>query len=260
MDTVNRTQDSSSSRREGVEMASQSEASPSIEVQSEFNQLLKRKEGETSYPRQTATLTEGDSVQSESTGDFPGKVETDSGHDVPECQEGEQGGDLSSLMSSLFDARREGSSTPQKPAIEAGVPSASGAQVDMVERLVRQILVSHPDQVGDREVRLVLQDSVLPNTEIRLSRGADGLLSVSLLTDRDDAFQTLVSAQAGLKEQLSAHEQYEVRVVVTNTQGSQASDDAAGRRSAAYMAYEGDDGELSAFEKNSRSRASPGAK
>jgi type III secretion system needle length determinant len=198
------------------------------ETQSELSQLLNRKEREESQGRS-----------------FPRDAETDSdgGNGLSRREQGRHDGDLSSLMSNLFSERlgNAPAAREQPPAVEVGATAASSRVQDTVEQLVQQILVSHPDQAGDREVRLVLQDSVLPDTEVRLSRGADGLLSVSLLTGRDDAFQTLVSAQSALQERLATHEQREVRVVVTQTQGGQTSDDASGRRSATYVAYQDGD-------------------
>ncbi|GHU25960.1 hypothetical protein AGMMS50256_01860 [Betaproteobacteria bacterium] len=208
--------------------------------------MLDRKEGDRSPSGQAAY---GDGAVAKKDFAHPeaqnrDKAATDSNADEAKPKEAGNDEDLSSLMSRLY-AERLGA----QPAAseQAGVPGANALPAgeaktqEMVDQLVRQILVSHPDQAGDREVRLILQDSVLPNTEVRLSRGADGLLSVSLLTDRDDAFQTLVTLQATLKEQLTLHEQRDVRVVVTNTQGGQGSDDAPGRRSANYRAYQEDD-------------------
>jgi type III secretion system needle length determinant len=213
MNTIEQTQGAPLPRQ--PETTSPPAAPPAAEAQSEFSQLLNRKEGDA--PRFGQTLRE------------------ENRHD----------GDLSSLMSSLFSERMGGNPLAvreqQPQAVEVGAPAASSRVQDTVEQLVQQILVSHPDQAGDREVRLVLQDRVLPDTEVRLSRGADGLLSVSLLTGRDDAFQTLVSAQTALQERLAIHEQREVRVVVTQTQGGQTSDDASGRRSATYAAYQDGD-------------------
>lgn len=225
---------------------------PTAEGQHEFTRLLNREEGDAPRSAQAA-LTPEDAARSESAAlrdreGLPGlhnKAGTDlkEGNARTRHEEGRHEGDLSSLMSSLFSERMGHTTVAREPpAVEVAAPPAAGSAVqDTVEQLVRQILVSHPDQAGDREVRLVLQDSVLPHTEVRLSRGADGLLSVSLLTDRDDAFQTLVSAQTALREQLATHEQREVRVVVTQTQGGQGSDDASGRRSATYTAYQDGD-------------------
>jgi type III secretion system needle length determinant len=114
---------------------------------------------------------------------------------------------------------------------------------ERVERLVEQILISHPDQAGDREVRLMVKNSVLPDTEIHLSRGTDGLLSVTLATGRNDTFQTLVAAQAELKQALDARENREVRLAVVDTRGAGAEEGKSDRRSRGHTAYhDSDDG------------------
>jgi type III secretion system needle length determinant len=148
---------------------------------------------------------------------------------------------LSSLMRSLF-AERLGA-PPADAAREAHAASdlAAPRPAEMVERLVEQILVSHPDQAGESEVRLMVKDSVLPDTEIRLSRGTDGLLSVTLSTGRNDAFQTLVAAQAELKQALNARETQEIRLTVVDTRGTGAEEGRSDRRSRGHTAYYGSD-------------------
>jgi type III secretion system needle length determinant len=149
---------------------------------------------------------------------------------------------LSALMSSLF-SERLGTPASQSAPMPVVAPVVDAARADeVVSTVVQHILVSHPDQVGDKEVRLLLKDSVLPDTEIRLSRGTDGLLSVTLSTGRSDSFQTLVAAQTDLKNALNVQEKQEVRLTVVNSRGEGgAGDDAAGQRSRGYMAYAADD-------------------
>jgi type III secretion system needle length determinant len=150
---------------------------------------------------------------------------------------------LSSLMHSLF-AERLGA-----PSADAAWASANASEAavprpaEMVERLVEQILVSHPGEAGDKEVRLMVRNSVLPDTEIRISRGTDGLLSVTLATGRNDAFQTLVAAQAELKQALDVQENREVRLTVVDTRGAGAEDGRSERRSRGYTDYYEDGGD-----------------
>ncbi|MDR0672659.1 MAG: hypothetical protein LBF93_03145 [Zoogloeaceae bacterium] len=158
--------------------------------------------------------------------------EAGSGEDRQENKEEES---LSSLMSKLFDERLGApAKSPAQSAQTAPVDAPRTAE--MVERLVAQILVSDPsgDQ-ANREVRLMVRDSLLPDTEIRLARGADGLLRVTLATGRSDAFQTLVAAQTELKAALDAREKQEVRLIVTDRSG--AEDGERDRRSQGYQAY-----------------------
>jgi type III secretion system needle length determinant len=149
-------------------------------------------------------------------------------------------------MRSLF-AERLGTPPPTNAVQEvhaAPAGSAAPRSTEMVERLVEQILVSPPDQAGEKEVRLMVRNSVLPDTEIRLSRGTDGLLSVTLATGRGDAFQTLVAAQAELKQALDAREDREVRLIVVDTQDAGAEEGRSDRRSRGYTGYsDSDDGD-----------------
>jgi type III secretion system needle length determinant len=165
-------------------------------------------------------------------------------HDHP-LPDGERDGDgsLASLMHSLFAERLGASSVDAAHTASVPAGSAVPRSAEMVEHLVEQILVSHPDQVGDREVRLMVRNSVLPDTEIRLSRGTDGLLSVTLATGRNDAFQTLVAAQVELKQALDARENREVRLTVVDTRDAGAEEGGSDRRSRGHMDYYDDDGD-----------------
>ena len=152
---------------------------------------------------------------------------------------------LASLMRGLF-TEHLGAPSAEAHAAPASADSADSAALhsaERVERLVEQILVSSPDQAGDREVRLMVRNSVLPDTEIRLSRGTDGLLSVTLATGRHDAFQTLVAAQAELKQALDARETQGVRLVVADTRDADAEEGRSDKRSRGYTRFPGaDDG------------------
>jgi type III secretion system needle length determinant len=161
--------------------------------------------------------------------------------------EGKEDENLASLMRGLFAEHAEHLGAPGAPsadaAREAHAASAAPRQAEMVERLVEQILVSHPNQPGDSEVRLMVRNSLLPDTEIRLTRGTDGLLSVTLATGRNDAFQTLVAAQAELKQALDARENREVRLIVVDTRDAGAEEGRSDQRSRGYTAYDGDGGD-----------------
>lgn len=104
------------------------------------------------------------------------------------------------------------------------MPEAAGTTSDsaeLVNRLLERILVAEP-KGGGSEIRLMLNDDVLPGTEVHLLRSADGSLAVKLVTDNASSFQTLVAAQDRLREQLEGMEK-DVRVeVMSETSGNDA--------------------------------------
>jgi type III secretion system needle length determinant len=132
---------------------------------------------------------------------------------------------LSSIYSSLLSGT--GGSAPSM-ATAAGPVEPAGNLNELVNGLVSQILASPVEQGGDREVRIMVNADLLPDTEIRLSRSPDGLLSVTLISGRPESFQTLVASQDSLRTALSGLENNEVRLTVS---GSGAEDGSADRRS-----------------------------
>jgi len=140
--------------------------------------------------------------------------------------------DLSSIMSQMWGH------TPGQPAqggpaeAVAAAPAAGRPEPDLeelVRGLVGEILVSPADRPG--EVRLKVNENLLPGTEIILARAPDGLLTVSLLSGRADSFQTLVAAQGALREALAAQEGDGVRVSVSRAGAGAGEDGSADRRS-----------------------------
>lgn len=128
-------------------------------------------------------------------------------------------------LETMFAGRMPTTATPPSRP-EAPVPTG-----ELAEKLLERILVGR-DSGGDQEVRLYPSADILPGTEIRLRKGNDGLLHVSLLTDDPASFQTLVAAQDSLKtrlEELGGH----VRVhVATESRGE---DNDSNRRSRGYV-------------------------
>jgi type III secretion system needle length determinant len=151
-----------------------------------------------------------------------------------------QAGGLSGLMGELWGARMG-----REPASAAVAPPPAPAAADANElnaQLVSRILVSAPAQGGDPEVRIKLSEALLPGAEVRLSRGTDGMLSVTLVADRPEAFQTLVAAQGSLKSALEAQDKSQVRVAVEHAAAQDGSGGDPNRRSATYAAYPADGG------------------
>jgi type III secretion system needle length determinant len=123
--------------------------------------------------------------------------------------------DLSSLLSSALDGR--GGSPPgdvQPTAAEPAGPSDRSG-FELAEKLVSRILVSEPSASG-QEVRLTVDSSLLPGAEIRLSRGTDGFLNVTLLASEPGSFQVLVQARQDLERALERSEGAAFQLTLSN--------------------------------------------
>ena len=118
----------------------------------------------------------------------------------------------------------------------AQVSAPDGDMGELVDKLVDRILVSEPKAGNQAEVRIQLNDTALRDTEIILNRGADGLLSVRLVTDNASSMQTLVAAQQSLKEQLEKHGPAAVQVQSPGE--SRSGDNDSNRRSQGMVDYE----------------------
>lgn len=143
--------------------------------------------------------------------------------------------DISSIYSGLL---KGGDGGTAMPVMAGGPTDAAGNMDDMVSGLVDRILASPVGEGGVQEVRLTVSADILPDTEIRLSRGLDGLLCVTLSTGREQSFQTLVAAQDSLRAALAALENKAVRLTVSNSGAKNAS---AGRRLRGYGPFGTDD-------------------
>ena len=130
------------------------------------------------------------------------------------------------LLHSLFESKMS--------AVTAPLPTV-GNLGELVDNLVQRILVSNPKAGTPTEIRLQLNDSILPDTEITLSRGPDGLLGVLLVTSNASSMQTLVSAQQSLREQLEKHGPVDVKL--SSTDESRQGDNDANRRSRGLVDY-----------------------
>ncbi len=119
--------------------------------------------------------------------------------------------------------------------VQAAGPALGPGDIDaLVESLVSRMLVSAPG-AAQSEVRLTLGPDTLPATTIRLVRGADGMLAVTITAGRPDSFQTLVAAQGPLREALEKMENGPVRVTVAEG-GAGAEDDSSRRSRGRYVA------------------------
>lgn len=93
---------------------------------------------------------------------------------------------------------------------------------ELTENLVERILVSDPKS-ADQEVRIKLNESVLPDTEIRITRHNDGSLHIQLNSENANSFQTLAAQQFELKTRLERIENTPI-IVEVNSQNREESD------------------------------------
>ncbi len=103
-------------------------------------------------------------------------------------------------------------------------PAVQGLDSALTDKLVDRILVSSPES-GQGEVRIALKDDLLPGTEVRIQRGADGSLSVRFVTDNPVSERLLGKEQlSSLQNALGQTMQTEVRVQTVRTDGSMSSE------------------------------------
>ncbi|CAM2065487.1 hypothetical protein SCOR_08905 [Sulfidibacter corallicola] len=114
------------------------------------------------------------------------------------------------------------------------LPPAMRTIAEVADKIVDRILVSDKSLSGDGEVRLMLKDSVLPGTEVRILRHA-GALQIQMVTQSTDAYRLLAEKQDNLQAFLTERlNDREVRVELNfkdqgadsgaNRQGDQHSD------------------------------------
>jgi type III secretion system needle length determinant len=147
--------------------------------------------------------------------------------DSDDSQSGEEESAPESPFAAFGDAILDGLSKTAGPvAVETTPPADGGGFEQVVQQICDKILVSEPGS-GVREVRIMLKESALPGTEIRLIQDA-GRLQVQFITDNADVHTRLAQQQATLQallnEKLRDHE-----VVVEVAMDSQSPDTGDGR-------------------------------
>lgn len=122
----------------------------------------------------------------------------------------------------------------EKPtgAAQAAAASEAGAAAEAAhcEELVNRILVSTPESGGSSEVRLRLDESWLPRTEVSLTRDADGSLTVEFLSDSVESQRFLLPNLGALRARLDENVDAP-RVVVRMSEDASGGDNREGRHS-----------------------------
>lgn len=131
-----------------------------------------------------------------------GDSSDDSSHQGEEPMKGAED-DLQRLMASAGDSILQAFSKP--PVEQVAVADAiQGPNWDgVIQQIADKILVSDPMHTqGATEVRIVLKDSILPGTEVRIVQEA-GRLQIQLVTDSPESRSVLMNNQAALQERLN---------------------------------------------------------
>lgn len=123
--------------------------------------------------------------------------------------------DLSSMFSSFA---KQASSLTGSSVNAASQSSSVGSQTELqqlVTSLVDKILVSQPRLDGAHQVMLQLNDSVLSNTSITLTRDISGMLFVNIVSSDPLSFKKLMATKDMLEADLDSHEKNAFRVEVS---------------------------------------------
>jgi type III secretion system needle length determinant len=109
---------------------------------------------------------------------------------------------------------------------QASAADVSSPDLAALSEIAEQVLVSSPES-SQREVRIQIKSSLLPETDIRLSRQG-GVLSVHLVTTNEQSAHFLTMHKDGLRQQLENRLGETVRVDVQGD--SAASSDGRSRQ------------------------------
>lgn len=121
-------------------------------------------------------------------------------------------------LSSMFSAfAKQACSMTGSPVNAVSQNSSVGSQTELqqlVTSLVDKILVSQPRLDGAHQVMLQLNDSVLANTSITLTRDISGMLFVNIVSSDPLSFKKLMATKDMLEADLDSHEKNAFRVEV----------------------------------------------
>ncbi|MEM1304139.1 MAG: type III secretion HpaP family protein [Planctomycetota bacterium] len=117
-------------------------------------------------------------------------------------QSGDAGEGQNEKTFSLGDTILRGMSRGADVAATAGAQAGRDATLDgVVQQIADRILVSEPNS-GQREVRIILKDSVLPGTEVRLTQHA-GKLQIQFVSESQKSLDLLNQNQTVLQQRLN---------------------------------------------------------
>ena len=157
------------------------------------------------------------------------KRKTEKGEDVPSLPP--INGPLDGLLGTQM-AGKEGA-PPEMGPVNADLHIEN----EIIQKCVERILVSRPED-GASEVRIQMGRDILPETEICLSRGVDGQLSVHMYTANESSFQSMVAMRNDLLNNLEQQEGDAVRVEISFQDNAETGD--MNRRSRGYIQQDDD--------------------
>jgi type III secretion system needle length determinant len=108
------------------------------------------------------------------------------------------GGQSDSLAGSILQSMQ---SQGAEASMEARPVDGSFSISDVTRAIADKLLVSESSLSGKEEIRIVLKETVLPATEVRISKEG-GRLGVELITASEDAFRMLSSEKINLEQRL----------------------------------------------------------
>ncbi len=122
--------------------------------------------------------------------------------------------DLSDMFSAF--ARQAASQTSGLQSVQQTQAASQNISIseihDLAQALVDKILVSQPRLDGAHQVMLQLNESVLPNTDITLTRDINGMLFVNIVSSDPMAYKKLMATKDVLEAELDSHEENSFRV------------------------------------------------
>ncbi len=130
--------------------------------------------------------------------------------------------DLSDMFSAFAkQATAQSSGIQSVQQAQAASQNMSISEIhDLAQALVDKILVSQSRLDGAHQVTLQLNQSVLPNTDITLSRDLNGMLFVNIVSSDPMAFKKLMATKDVLEADLDNHEKNAFRVELSYTGGA----------------------------------------
>jgi type III secretion system needle length determinant len=117
-------------------------------------------------------------------------------------ESGEQPGGMMSDLSAIFQKAQASVSGMGTTAASAAAQAAAPNPAEKLDGLVDRILVSTPKPGEAQEIRITLNNDLLPGTEVRMSR-ADGELKVEFVVDKADSGRFLQTSRDDLSNRLA---------------------------------------------------------